>query len=459
MQGRSGLVEGLFEHQGRTVARHNKSPILFDMSDPGTGKTRVPIVVYLQHVHPGKLVVFSTKTTMHNVWENEILDVAPHLQVQLLTPQARKRGMDMSKDVFVINHDGAKWLRDLVTTDKRMKGLLAESMLVNDESTYFKHHTSQRSKAVARVAPLFGRRTNLSGAPMTLSVLDLWHQYYLLDQGKRLGWSFSKFRNSVCTPVPVTRDIVRWVDKPAAYSVVMGLVQDITIRHVLEDCLDIPPNKMRPVHFELNLKHRRIYEDMKRQALLYFEQSGRVVNAVNAGAMVQKLLQIASGAVYADEENYELIDSDRYELVADLAEERAHSIVFFLWKHQRIELIKALKARGLSYALIDGSVRSDTARNEAVRAFQAGELRVLLAHPKSAGHGLTLTRASATIWASPTYDYEFYDQGFRRIYRATQTQPTETIIVAAPKTADMRAFDVLLNKGKRQNDFLWLVSG
>jgi hypothetical protein len=82
---------------------------------------------------------------------------------------------------------------------------------------------------------------------------------------------------------------------------------------------------------------------------------------------------------------------------------------------------------------------------------------VLLAHPKSAGHGLTLTRASATIWASPTYDYEFYIQGLHRIYRATQTQPTETIFVVASRTADVRAVDVLLNKGKRQDDFLWLI--
>jgi SNF2 family DNA or RNA helicase len=172
---------------------------------------------------------------------------------------------------------------------------------------------------------------------------------------------------------------------------------------------------------------------------------------------VQKLLQIASGAVYSDPEHYELIDRERYELVADLAEERAHSIVFFLWKHQKIELIKEFESRGLSYTLIDGSVRTDTARTDAVRRFQNGEVRILLAHPKSAGHGLTLTRASATIWASPTYDYEFYEQGFRRIYRATQTQPTETIFVIAPKTADVRAVDVLLNKGKRQHNFLWLI--
>ena len=37
----------------------------------------------------------------------------------------------------------------------------------------------------------------------------------------------------------------------------------------------------------------------------------------------------------------------------------------------------------------------------------------------------------ATIWASPTYNLEHWLQGNRRIYRAGQTQKTETIVVLA----------------------------
>lgn len=432
------------------------------MSDPGTGKTRTVLAAYLELVYGdgGKLFVFCTKTTMEIVWAMEILDFCPQIKFQLLNANTRKKGMDPSADIYIFNHDGVKWLAagGGGTISASLKALFGRSMLCSDESSYFKHRGSDRSKAIARIAPYFKYRNNQSATPMSNTVQDLWHQAFILDQGKRLGWSFSKFRNSVCSPVPVTRDIVRWVDKPAAYTAVSGLLKDITLRHILEECHDIPPNRKRVVEFGLGPAHRALYEQMRKQALLFFEKSGKVIDAVNAGVLTQKLLQIASGAVYSSDDDYEIINNDRYELVADLAEERAHSIVFFLWKHQKAELIKEFEKRHLEYAVIDGTVRNDSLRTQAAREFQDGKLRILLCHPASTAHGVTLTRASATIWASPTYNYEHYYQGFRRIYRATQTQPTETIIVAAPKTIDVRAVDVLMNKGKRQGDFLFLVS-
>jgi hypothetical protein len=224
------MADKLFDSQIETLELHERSPIVFDMSDPGTGKTRVVAKAYLEHVHPAKLVVTCTKSTMQVVWENEFYAVAPEIQVQVLGANTRKHGLDPSKDVYVINHDGIKWLREEVNTNRSLRKIFAASMIANDESTYYKHRSSARAKAAADVSAMFQRRTNLSGSPMTNTVLDLWHQYYLLDQGKRLGWSFSKFRNSVCSPVPVTRDIVRWVDKPAAYGAVMD-GPDITIRH------------------------------------------------------------------------------------------------------------------------------------------------------------------------------------------------------------------------------------
>lgn len=450
----------LFTNQHDSLKLYRSSSIVFDMSDPGTGKTRTVLAAYLELVYGdgGKLFVFCTKTTMEIVWAMEILDFAPHLKFQLLNATTRKQGLDPSADVYIINHDGIKWLTAVPGPSASLRAIFARSMICFDESSYFKHRTSDRSKAAARIAPMFAYRCNLTGTPMANTVLDLWHQAFLLDQGKRLGWSFTKFRNSVCTPIPVFRDVVRWVDKPAAYTAVSGLLKDITLRHILEECHDIPPNKKRVINFELGPKHRAIYEQMRKQAMLFFDKSGRVIDAVNAGVLTQKLQQIASGAVYSSEEEYELINNDRYELVADLAEERAHSVVFFLWKHQKAELIKEFEKRHLEYAIIDGTVRNDSKRTQAAREFQDGKLRILLCHPQSTAHGVTLTRASATIWASPTYNYEHYEQGFRRIYRATQTQPTETIIVAANRTIDVRAAEVCLTKGKRQGDFLYLVS-
>ena len=166
------MADALFANQVETLKLWEDTNILFDMSDPGTGKTRVVVKAYTEHVHPGKLFVACTKSTMQSVWEREVMYTEPSLQVQILGASARgKQGLDLSKDVFVFNHDGIKWLRQELSVNRRLRTIFGESMLANDESTYYKHNSSARSRAAAAVAKCFKYRTNLSGAPMTRSVL------------------------------------------------------------------------------------------------------------------------------------------------------------------------------------------------------------------------------------------------------------------------------------------------
>ena len=99
----------------------------------------------------------------------------------------------------------------------------------------------------------------------------------------------------------------------------------------------------------------------------------------------------------------------------------------------------------MKYAVIDGTVK-DADRRRAVEQFQAGEIRAIFAHPQSAGHGLTLTRGTTTIWTSPTYNAEHYKQFNHRIYRAGQTRKTETIHIIARDTIDEKVFTKLDSK-------------
>jgi SNF2 family DNA or RNA helicase len=98
-------------------------------------------------------------------------------------------------------------------------------------------------------------------------------------------------------------------------------------------------------------------------------------------------------------------------------------------------------------------------REKAVALFQAGKLRVIFAHPQSAGHGLTLTKGTATIWVSPTYNAEHFQQFNRRIYRAGQTQRTETICIAAAGTAEEQVYEKLNGKIERMDTLMDLLCG
>lgn len=327
--------------------------------------------------------------------------------------------------------------------------------------TAFKHHTSQRSKSVGKIAPRFKWRRLLTGTPNSNGVCDLWHQIYLLDNGQRLGKSFFAFRKAACDAIkimdnpiyvkdkvtgqlkPVTP--VDWVDKESIELTVAALIRDITIRNKFEDCVDIPPNHQYARSFKLSRAHMKAYETMRDNRLLQLKKT--TVTAINAAAVAGKLLQISSGACYDDdgEGAHSLIDSARYELILDLVEEREHSIVFFNWVHQRDELIKEATRRGISFAVYDGTT-STRDRTPIVKDYQAGKYRVLFAHPQSAGHGLTLTKGTATIWASPTYNLEHFLQGLKRIHRIGQIRKTETIVIVAEGTIDEVVWQALQDK-------------
>jgi SNF2 family DNA or RNA helicase len=113
--------------------------------------------------------------------------------------------------------------------------------------------------------------------------------------------------------------------------------------------------------------------------------------------------------------------------------------------------------RGISFAVIDGDIGNTKIKNEIVQNFQKGLYKVLFIHPQSGAHGLTLTAATRTIWASPTYNLEHYHQGIKRIHRAGQRDITETIVVVAENTVDTDVFAKCKSKQVRMNDLLQLL--
>lgn len=446
----------LFKHQQASVKFLGSTPCAFDMSDAGTGKTGVHITAFAKHKqkYPGhKMLVLCPRSLMHSAWEKDVAKFAPHLTVSVAYASNRKHALAKDADVYVCNHDAAKVLADLPAAYWK-----SFSHLVVDESTAFKHHTTARSKAVGKVAKHFTHRRLLSATPTSNGVCDIWHQAYIVDEGRRLGKSFFAFRSAVCTPrqqYGAGQVFTKWEDKDNAEAIVAELLKDITIRHKFEECVDIPENHQYSVEFSLSPSHMRQYRQLEAESVLELTHN-EAITAINAAVLYNKLLQLASGAVYSSTDKYSVVDTDRYELVMDLAEARDHSIVFFNWSHQRDQLVEIAKSRGMSYGVYDGST-SDSARSKLVDQYQAGVLRVLFAHPASAGHGLTLTRGTATIWASPTINLEHYLQGLKRIHRIGQRQRTENIVVVAEDTLEPEVFRRLMEKDAKMTNLLTTV--
>lgn len=449
-----------WSHQTETKRFASRRKIVYDTSDPGTGKTRSHLEVWWKRRQKGKgcLVVIAPKTLLKSAWADDLRKFLP-LTISYSICRAVKRDVafDVPADIYITNTDAVKWLSEQPKSFFRRFG--EEPTIIIDEITAYKHHDSQRSRAMSKIKKYFPFRTGLTGTPNSNTILDVWNQLFILDDGKLLGRSRTQFRNAVCDYVKGPYG-GKWVDKELAEEAVARKLSGISIRHDFNECMDIPKNHLYKKYFDMSESLRRHYNEMVAQAILLLEEQG-TVTAINEGAMRTKLLQIASGAVYGDDDKgrrrnptYKLLDRERYMLVADLVEAREHSVVFFNWKHQREELIKEFSKRDIAHAVIDGNT-PDKKREEIVEAYQDGAYQTLGMHPKTGAHGLTLTRGRATIVSSPFDEADFLKQGIHRIYRGGQKHRTETILIEARGCfVEQRVYNNLNRKKGRMENFL-----
>jgi SNF2 family DNA or RNA helicase len=441
----------LYTHQIQTADFIEKNMRVFDTSDPGTGKTRARLEGYMRSCE-GRHLIVAPLTILKPSWENDIKQFTGYdCSIAHGSPIKRIQAFEANTQIVLINPDGIVWLADAIK--KKTISLEKFTDLTIDEFTAFKNRTSQRSKAMGQVVLPFKRRVFMSGTPNPKSILDFWYPAFLMDGGQRLGRNFFQFRTQVCHPVQIgpQAQMVQWRDKPEAVQIVANALAEITIRHKLEECIDMPEHVMTVMEIDMPKTIMEKYHQLNKTAVLFTEDGQ--INALHASAKVKKLLQLLSGAVYDQDGTPLRVHLDRYELTMDLIDAREHCLVAFNWTHQRDEMVKLIEARGWTYGIIDGSVNNST-RNKYVEEFQKGELRVLLCHPQSAGHGLTLTKGTTTIWPSPTDNAEWFQQFNRRIYRSGQKKRTETICIAATGTKEQEVYKKLNEKIERMDDIL-----
>lgn len=436
-----------FEHQATTTQFILDNPRVLITSDPGTGKTRSVLDAYAQR-REGKLLVLAPLSILAASWGDDCAKFQPGLTYAVAYARNRAEAFKADVDIVITNHDAVKWLM------KNKQYLEGFDTLCIDEFTAFKNKDSQRSKAAARLAEHFEYRIAMSGTPNSNTILDIWHPALLVDDGERLGKRFYGFRSAVCTP-QFNGFANVWVDKPEAQDMVAAAIKDINVRYTLEDCIDMPEQSVNTMYVDLPPKILQQYNTLAEDSVLYTGKG--TINAVHAGAKVKKLLQLCTGAVYDDHGSSLMVHDARYQLVMDLIQARDHSLVAFNWRHEREKLTELSDKAGIKYDFIDGTTPAKK-RKDIVDRMQAGQLQVVFAHPQSAGHGLTLTRATSIIWASPTYNAEHYQQFNRRIYRAGQTKKTEVIQIAARNTWEPDVYEKLQDKLNRMEDLLTILN-
>ncbi len=435
-----------YAHQKSTTDFIVKTKTCLITSDPGTGKTRA--VLDAHAILGGKTLVLAPLSILEAAWGEDISKFQPDIKYGVAYAKNRKQVFEDSENEMVItNFEAVNFLQ------KNTHLIEKFDTVVIDEFTAFKNRQAKRSKNLSKIISCFTNRIAMSGTPNSNTILDIWHPAFLVDGGARLGTRFYAFRHQACTP-KFNGFANEWVDKPGIEEAVANKLSDISIRYALSDCIDLPDNIVRTVNTKLTPNIQKQYKTLADESVLY-TKSG-TVNAINAAARVKKLLQLVTGAIYDEDGVVQFVHQERYDIVMTLVAQRAHSLVAFNWRHERDALVEMAQKEGMSYEVIDGSVPAER-RKDIVSRYQAGQIKVLFCHPQSASHGLTLTRANTVIWCSPTYNAEHYQQFNQRIYRAGQTQKTETILIQARGTWEPEVYKKLNTKLGRMENLLHIL--
>ncbi len=413
---------------------------------PGLGKTSIALTaadrLLYDSFEVSKVLVIAPLRVAEDTWsrESEKWDHLRHLRISkvLGSAQQRRAALARSADIYCINRENVAWLVKYYGLDWPF------DLVIVDELSNFRNPSSQRFKALRKVRPLVKHLWGLTGTPRPRSLLDLWAQVYLLDQGGRLGRTFTAYRDRYFTPGRQNGYVIyEWAPRPGAEDQVYSLISDICVSLETEGNVKMPElvETVRPV--VLSPEARALYESMERDAIL--ELAGDVIDAGSAAAVNGKLLQIAGGAVYDEDHVAHVLHTDKLDALEDVLEEAAGEpvLVAYRYQHERDRIM----ARFPQAVQLEDS--------DTIAAWNRGEIPLLLAHPAGAGHGLNLQDGGHIIvWFGPTYDLELDEQFNDRLYRQGQRATTSIIYLVAEGTVEQDAMTALREKADGQNAML-----
>ena len=428
------------------ILDHPAAALLLDM---GLGKTAITLTAIAELMHDrfevAHTLVIAPLRVARDTWPTEAAkwDHLSGLQMQVIvgTPAQRRAALHTPADIHVINRENLVWLID------ELGGSWPFDMVVIDELSSFRSRATKRFKAMLSARKHVTRIVGLTGTPAPNGLLDLWPQFRILDQGERLGTSITRFRDRFFTPDKRNgQQVFTWKPRPRADEEIHQLISDITVSMRTCDHLRLPELTSTVHEVHLSAKDRATYRRFEEQ--LVIELDGAEIDAANAAVLGNKLLQMASGAIYDGHGEAHHIHDSKLEALEDILEaSNGKPVLMAHWF--RHELLRAVQ-RFPEACLLNSS--------EDFAAWNRREIPLGLIHPASAGHGLNLQQGGSTlVWFTAPWSLELYQQTNARLHRQGQTEPVTITHLCASGTVDELVLSALDRKDLTQTALIHAV--
>lgn len=439
-----------YEHQRMTAAfltMHRKCLVLNEI---GTGKTQSALWAadYLMGVGKvKKVLILSPLSTLERVWGDAIFKQFFHRKHVVLhgTAAKRKKLLNTEADFYIINHDGfsiiadeAVGMFDLVIVDEA-------AVLRNPSTSRYKHF----KKWMARNPDT--RLWLMTGTPTPNDPTDAWTLSQLVESPYATR-TYTAFREQVMMKVGQWR----FVPRPESVDIVKNILQP-AVRYTRDECFDLPDTVVQTRKVELTPEQKKHYTTMMKRLVIEMQAEGTSISAVNEAVKVQKLVQIACGVAYTDDgQDFEVDCSPRVNAVKEVIEEAGEKVIVFVPLTGTLNMLERELSKRWSVGVVNGAV-SAKKRDQIFYDFQhSKDPRVLIAHPATMAHGLTLTAASTVVWYGPITSNEQYVQANGRVERIGKRHVSNVVHIEATDL-EYKMYHRLANKQKLQGLLLDLI--
>lgn len=401
-----------------------------------------------------KTLVVAPLRVARDTWPDEVRkwDHLSDLDISVIVGTVKERTAALLHPalVYVVNRENVKWLVEYYEKN----GLRWDfDCIVIDELSSFKNHQSQRFKWLRKVRPFVKRYIGLTGTPASNGLMDLWAEIGILDGGQRLGKFIGRFRDAYFKPGsmnPGTGIVYSYVPRPGAEQQIYERISDITISMKALDYLHLPECIFVDHEVEMGSSERKLYDRLEKDLVIPLEDGD--IDAANAAALSNKLLQMSNGAVYDENGETRIIHSRKLEMLEDLVEAaNGQPVLIAYWfKHDRKRIMEHLAGSGYTAC--------DLKSSDDIRDWNNGSIPVALIHPASAGHGLNIQSGGhILIWFGLTWSLELYQQTNARLWRQGQDQTVTIHHIITKNTVDEDILAALGSKDMTQEKLIAAV--
>ena len=444
----------LFNYQKRTVDFcKTKSNVILSVS-MGLGKTAA-VLHYIDKAKPKSLLIVAPKFVALNVWRQEaakwnLTELADKLTIVQGT-KAKRMKLIQSSRYLIVTRDNLNDVRDMEV-----------DLLVMDELTSFKNHTSQRSDAIYSIKAK--QRIALTGTLITNSAVDLFGQFMAVGYGNELS---KRDRNQA---------FYRWrgrhfVDLLAGSGLQFHKWKLITPMDELiakvrpsiftldsKDWLEIP--EVEYITHTVTLSSVEMNEYMRLNTMLSVQLGDEMV-AFSENQKFAKLQTLCNGFVYVDDVKSGLREVKRsdystkldqvVEFVGRAVNEGEQVLLFYAFIEEKKWIQEKLKKEHITFTGSDDK--------KFIQKWNDREIDVLVLQPNSCGHGLNLHLSGARmmVWSSLPYDAELWSQGCARLIRQGQKRGVQIHSFIAKNTVEVKKYSSLQNKQELLQEFIDLT--